>query len=210
ALAYALFGYPWLLLGAYGWIAPPPEHSWEYYSARFFLHAGAAIGLLSLLDGAAARWPVRQAWRGLAVALILLFVVQDGVARSAAQLERLRSPDTSFWGGARYDAYRRVAEWVDAHVPSGATIALHEVGTFAYYSDVTVIDVSGIVTRGYDPRGRGQLVSFLRRFAPAYAITTGDVAQLQIRDRLHYQRLAYFPARGYADFSLLARDPPID
>jgi hypothetical protein len=206
ALAYALFLYPWLLLGAYAWIGSPPEHRWEYHSARFLLHAGAAIGLLSVLDAAAARWRVRPPWRTLAVGVILLFVVHDGVTRSAANLVSLRGPDTATWSGARYAAYRRVTEWIENNLPPRPTVALHEVGTVAYFSDVTVVDVSGIVTRGYAPHERGQLVSFLHRFASPYALSRGDVPEMRIGDGLRYRRLAYFPGQGYADLSLLARE----
>jgi len=71
-----------------------------------------------------------------------------------------------------------------------------EAGTFAFYTDMKVIDVSGIVTRGYPPQERMNHAAFLRRLAPRYAILYGNRPALHLGPSLEYRRLAYFPKQG--------------
>lgn len=208
AVLYALVVYPWLLVGAYGIIGSALGHNWELYSARFFLQAGATIGLLGLARQAAGRWPVRPAWRAPAAAALVALTLACGVPQTVARVRELRSRSTSHWLGARYDAYRRLAEWMEAHAAPGASVAVSEVGTLAYFSEVRIVDVSGIVTRGYAVDDRGDVGRFLQRFAPRYAVVPGDHPTLQAGPSLHYRRVAFFPDRGYASMSLLALDTP--
>jgi hypothetical protein len=208
AVLYALVVYPWLLVAAYGVIGSALGHNWELYSGRFFLQAGATIGLLGLAHQAAARWPGRPAVRAAAAAALVLVTLACGVPQTVARLRELRTRSTSHWLGARYDAYRRLAEWLEAHAVPGASVAVSEVGTLAYFSAVRIIDVSGIVTRGYAVDDRGDVGRFLTRFAPHYAVVSGDRATLQAGPSLHYRRVAFFPDRGYAALSLLALDAP--
>jgi hypothetical protein len=206
ALAYALVLYPWLLIGAYSAIGSAVGHNWEIYSARLFLQAGAAIGLLSAAHLAADRLRLRPGWRQLAAAALFIVILARGAQQTNLRFQQLSSKDTSHWGGARYDAYRMLADWIAANAPPGASVALREVGTFAYYSDANVIDVSGIVTRDYAPQDRGDTTRFLQRFAPDYAVVFGDTTELHAGDH-HYRRVVLFPDRGYVGLSLLARDP---
>lgn len=206
-LLYALVGYPWLLVGAYGVIGSALGHNWEMYSARFFFQAGATIGLLGALHRAAALRPWRPAWRAPAAAALLLVPLAGGVAQTITRVNELRSADTSRWRGARYDVYRRLAAWMEAHAAPGASVAVSEVGTLAYFSDLRIIDVSGIVTRGHAAGERGDMSRFLQRFAPRYAVVPGDLTELRAGPSLHYRRVAFLPDRGYAAMSLLALEP---
>ena len=70
-----------------------------------------------------------------------------------------------------------------------------------------VIDVSGIVTRGYSPGERMNHARFMLRFAPSYAIVYGDQKTASLTPTLRYHCLAYFPKQGFEDFSLLAQRP---
>ena len=206
ALMYALLAYPWLLVGAYSYIGSALGHNWELYSARFFLHVAAAIGALSLAHHAAAKWRMRPSWRWAAVTACLLLTSVTGAAQTAALIKSYHTENTDHWAGGRYETYRRVTDWVNANLPRGATIAMSEVGTVAYYTDTRIIDVSGIITRDYAPGDRGNHARFLQRFSPAYVLLFGDIPELPVDASLHYRRLAFFPRKHYANLSLLEKD----
>ena len=208
APAYTLLLYPWLLVGAYAWIGSVTGHHWEFYSARFFLRVSAAIGLLSLGNRLAERWPVRPALQRSAVAALLLFTLVSGGFRAAAMVKEFSTKDASYWGGARYDTYRRIADWMNANLPQGATVAIMEVGTIAYFTDVKVIDVAGIVTRGYAPDERKNYARFMLRFSPTYAMVYGNVPEMQPSASMYYRRIAYFSKQGFEDFSILEIGAP--
>jgi hypothetical protein len=202
---WTLVLYPWLLLVAYATIGSFRNHNWELYSARFFLRVAAAVGLLALAGLVARRLRLRPAWRWSALALALALIIANGLWRTPGLIAAQTSANRAYYGGARYATYRRIAEWVNRNLPKHETIAISEVGTFGYYTDMKVIDVSGIITRGYAPPERMQHAAFLRRFAPRYAILYGNRPDLRLGPTLHYRRLAYFPKQGFEDFSLLTR-----
>lgn len=206
ALAYGLLLYPWLLIVAYACIGSFRSHNWEFYSARFFLRVAAGVGLFTLAGVIATRLRLTPAWRWSAVALVVAFAVGNGVARTPGFIADQTSANHAYYGGARNATYRQIALWVSRNLPKHQTIAISEVGTFAYYTDMQVIDVSGIVTRGYPARERMDHLAFLRRFAPRYAILYGNRPELPLGPSLHYRRLAYFPKQGFEDFSLLILD----
>ena len=64
--------------------------------------------------------------------------------------------------------YRQIAAWANENLPANPTIAMSEIGTFAYYSGAEVVDVGGIVTRSRVPRMN--YAGFMTRFSPAYAL----------------------------------------
>jgi hypothetical protein len=206
AEVWTLVLYPWLLLAAYAGIGSFRNHNWELYSARFFLRVAAGVGVLTLAGLVARRLRLRPAWRWSALALALAFVIANGLLRTPGLIAEQTSANRSYYGGARYATYRQIADWVNHNLPQHETIAISEVGTFAYYTDMKVIDVSGIITRGYAPPERMQHAAFLRRFSPRYAILYGNRPDLRLGPTLHYRRLAYFAKQGFEDFSLLTRD----
>lgn len=108
----------------------------------------------------------------LLVALQFAFLLAAaGAAILAGGLERsLAVAQGRYWGGQRHRAMRGVADWMMANTPVDATIAAGEVGTLAYFSNRAVIDTSGIVTRGYLPGERMQMLPFLQRYRPDSAL----------------------------------------
>jgi arabinofuranosyltransferase len=204
--AYCLLIYPWVLISAYAYIGSFRFHSWEFYSARFFLRVAAAFGLLTLAEVTATRLRLRQAWRWATFGLVAAFTIGNGLARSPEFFADLTTANHSYWNGARNTTYRQIADWVTRNLPKGDTIAISEVGTFAYYTEMKVIDVSGIITRGYHPDERMNHAAFLLRFTPRYAILYGDHPDVQLSPSLRYRRLMYFPKQGFEDFSLMAVD----
>jgi hypothetical protein len=205
AVLYALVVYPFVLVAAYSTIGSFQGHHWEFHSAQFFLRVSATVGLLCLGMEVAAkvRLPVAVR-RGVAIA-VFAFVLVNGVFQTQALARTLSTENTDYRGGARYATYRRIADWANQNIPRGSTIAVSEVGTFAYYSDMHVVDVSGIVTRGYRADERMNYSSFMLRFAPSYAIVYGNLASARLSSTLRYDRLAYFPKQGFEDFTLLAK-----
>jgi hypothetical protein len=204
AWSYGFVLYPWVLLVAYAAIGSFQSHVWEFYSAKLFLRVAAGVGLLSLAGAVAAH--LRPRWRWTGVALAAGFAVTNGLAASRGLLHDHRGPNHAYWSGARNATYRQIANWVNTNLPRGETIALSEVGTFAYYTDMKVVDVSGIITRGYRPSERMNHDAFLLRFAPRYAVLYGNRRDIALSRALRYRRLAYFPKQGFEDFSLMVRE----
>ena len=141
------------------------------------------------------------------VVLAAVYSLGGGVTRTANQVAAYRTVDNSFWGGGRYRTYRKIAGWANRNIPPGSTVAINEVGTFAYFTDLQIIDVGGIVTRGYAPDERMNYERFLLRFRPTFAIIPGDHSELAISPSLSYPRVAYFPAEKFRDFTVLQTAP---
>jgi hypothetical protein len=207
-LVYAFVVFPWILLIAYSTIGSFPGHNWEFYSARLFLIASACIGILGTGHAVIERIKPRTGYRWAVAAAVFAFVIVNGGSRTIATAAGFAARDHSYWSGARHDTYRHIANWVNASIPPGSTFAISEVGTFGYYANVKIIDVSGIVTRGYLPEERMQHARFMRRFGPSYALVYGDRQEMRVAPDLRYQRIYYFPKFGFEDFSLMALDPP--
>ena len=204
-ILYALVLYPLVLVAAYSAIGSYPGHNWEFHSARFFLRISAVVGFLSLCTIVAEKWNLPVIVRRLMALAALVFVLTNGVFQTEALATSLTTKNTSYWGGARNTTYRSIANWVNRNAPAGATVAISEVGTFAYYSNTHVIDVSGIVTRGYNPSERMNHGKFMLRFAPSYAVVYGDQREMVLSPTLRYERVVYFPKQGFSDFSLLTK-----
>ena len=205
ALWFPLVLYPWLLILAYSYIGSFKGHYWEFFSAKFFFAVAVVVGTLTVLAAAVQRLPgLKRAAPAVAV-LAMLVVGVNSASRAVALPRRFREAKTSFYGGLRYDAFRRVAEWTKANLPAGSTIQVGEFGTLAYFSDCKILDVSGIVTKGIPADERSNDQALLNRFRPPYALIYFNRAVLSPSPTLHYDRIAYFPFQGYAQFSLLRR-----
>jgi hypothetical protein len=61
------------------------------------------------------------------------------------------------------------------------------------------------VTKGIPAHERSNDHALLNRFRPPYALIYFNRAVLSPSPLLHYDRIAYFPFQGYAEFSLLRR-----
>jgi arabinofuranosyltransferase len=204
AFAHAWLLYPWLLLAAYSAIGSLHGHNWEFYSARFFVRTAAALGFLSLGSILATKARAPTWLRAVTTSALALWVFANGVYQTTNLVHQLATPDLSYWGGARTQSYRHIAEWMNRNLPRGSTIAINEVGTLAYYTNFKIIDVGGIVTRGYAANERMSYELFLARFVPGYALVRGDQVEMRIGPGLRYRRIAYFADQGFQDFSLLS------
>jgi hypothetical protein len=202
ALAHALLIYPWILLLGYALIGSIKFHDWEIQSGLFFAHLAAVLGVVALAQRGIERWPAR---RGAILAVIASVSLPIGTL-DALRFHRSIEGARAFSGmGVRHDAYRRISRWINLNVPVVATLSALEVGTIGYYTKVHLIDVAGIVTRGHLPEERMDHAAFARRFEPDYVLMVGNVEEFRASPTLVYRRAAYFPGRGFASFSILAR-----
>ncbi len=204
ASAYAWLLYPWLLLVAYSAIGSLHGHNWEFYSARFFMRTAASLGFLGLGGVLATKLGLTLRLRRVVTLALAIWIFANGLYQTTNLVNQLTRQDESYWGGARYHTYRRIAEWMTRNLPQGSSIAINEVGTLAYFTEFKIIDVGGIVTRGYSADERMSYELFLARFVPTHALVRGDQKEMRIGPGLRYRRIAYFGERGFQDFSLLS------
>ncbi len=80
----------------------------------------------------------RAKWVILALPVVLF-------SYRTAQFARAQ-PD-AYWYGARDQAYRNVADYLNAHASANDAVVSDEVGTVAYYTGLRMIDTAGLVTR---------------------------------------------------------------
>jgi arabinofuranosyltransferase len=127
----------------------------------------------------------------LAFATAVLPMAALGRAREVAGLTRLRrllaaglaaAALVSLWPAAtRYgwavqnieSMQVRLAQWVNAHTPLDARLALNDVGAIGYLSRRPVIDVMGLVTPAilpYKKDGEAGVLRYLERACPDYLI----------------------------------------
>lgn len=52
----------------------------------------------------------------------------------------------AYWYGARDMVYRRIAEYLRTHADPGDVVAAEAVGTIAYYSQLPILDLEGLIT----------------------------------------------------------------
>lgn len=121
---------------AYLVLRPLTLFSWHLYPVALTFVVSLLVGLGTL--AARPRGALTWATRG-AMGLLLLATM----ARTHTTAGRF---EASYWGGQRTEVYGHVAAWLRTHIPPGDRVALLEVGMIAYYSDVRVHDLAGLVT----------------------------------------------------------------
>ena len=129
AIVYPLLGVP-----LFGWYTIPT------LAAAVYGFAFATVGALRAIAkrAAATPWPVPRLWPLLFGGMLVLLLVTP--FRSLAW--GLTHPDES----QHYVSYRDAGRFIRAHSPPEARISALEVGTLAYFSDRTVVDLLGLVS----------------------------------------------------------------
>ncbi len=124
-------------LAAYLVMRPFAGHDWHLYPIVLVavLCSAAALAQLALHAG-------RRATRAGAAAVLLVAMLL--VAARTAQ--GARDYAHGHWTGERDATYRRIARFLRARARPGEQFASIEVGTLAYYSDLSAYDLGGIVT----------------------------------------------------------------
>jgi hypothetical protein len=98
------------------------------------------LGLAEVYDLAAALRIARRIHAGH-VAAILLGAAVLGLQAHAAQTHPVTED-------SRQDVYPRIGRWLSTNTPSGASVAMVEVGIIGYYSERRVVDILGLVSPG--------------------------------------------------------------
>jgi hypothetical protein len=104
---------------------------------------------------------------------------------------------TAKWSGARDEIYRSVASWLNDHAYARASVAMCEVGAIAYYSEIRVIDLWGLVTPAViEHVKRGDHEWGVRHFRPDFVVS-------------HYRKKGAHPGptrwlrKSYDDYELV-------
>jgi arabinofuranosyltransferase len=82
-------------------------------------------------------------WQRLRKVLVVLLLSGAYLAVNAAKLAALRHYTTIRAMGYR-TAHLRLAEWLSANYPSGTPVALMDIGIVGYYTDLRLIDITGL------------------------------------------------------------------
>lgn len=164
-----------LHLTAYFYLRPF-KHAWHLYPVALLVVMLASAGVCAICER-----PRVQALRSLRfvpIALLALayLVRTTGFARGHAD---------NYWFGARDRAYREIAAYLHAHARPNDVVASVEVGTIAYYSDLTMYDWGALITphpvlRPTTPRLSWTVVDKL--FQDHFAVDMTPVRQFDVGD----------------------------
>lgn len=146
---YALLAaYPFLHYAAYLKLRPFTVHTWHLYPAEAMLVVFAMVGLGAWVDGA------RRSTRWLATAVAASILLSASFYTAA----RIATHESSRWTGGRDCAYREVAAFLEAHGDRDREyFAAVEVGTVAYLSDFSAMDLGWLVSRPGELLREGEL-----------------------------------------------------
>jgi hypothetical protein len=138
------------------WLAPYRDPGFQ--EGRYSIQLLPLVFLLVALVLGALPWrPVA------AVALLVLALVPLG-----------RAADRYAWGVQNINAMQvHLGHWVRDNVPSGARIAVNDIGAIAYVSRRPVIDLMGLVTPDIIPyrrEGEPGVIRYLAERCPEYVI----------------------------------------
>jgi hypothetical protein len=130
--------------------------------------------------GGRLRWPILAG----AVAIQLVFWRND------YKLQQRQVFDS------RYMPYMQVAEWLNANAAPHQALATYEIGYLGYFTDMTIIDLEGLVTPGLSTwvkeGGDAMLAHGLQLYAPDFVIISANdrshVAIISRDPRYHLER----------------------
>jgi len=135
---WPLVAYGALHLTAYLFLRPFRAHVWHLYPS-ILVFALCAWTLLATTFVSAPRAVAR-----FSAALALLVLLGVYASRT---LNFARDLPTGHWFGSRDATYRAAAAYLRSNARAGDRVAAVEVGTLAYYSDLPMRDLGGLVTR---------------------------------------------------------------
>ncbi len=101
--------------------------------------------LSRMYDQMAQRW--RRVAQGVVTAVLVLYVTAN--ARALVPLQHY----TSVRAEGYEKAHRPLARWLDETLPPSASVALMDIGTIGYYTDLYILDITGLTdsTIGHSP-----------------------------------------------------------
>ena len=146
---YALLAvYPFVHYAAYLKLRPFTSHTWHLYPAEAMILVLAMVALGALAHSA-------EPWKHWVGAITAIGLLGFGGMNAA---ERISSYRDSRWNGGRDQAYREVAAFLVEHGnPEREYFASVEIGTVAYYSDFSAMDLGWLVSPPGMLLDRGEL-----------------------------------------------------
>lgn len=111
------------------------RYYWYYAPLVPALVVLVAEGVAALLGAISRTRLPRPATVGLTGLLLISLLAP----RATRMMATYRSPDP------RVETYREIGQWLDTHVPPGASVGLLEVGIIGYYARRPVVDFAGLI-----------------------------------------------------------------
>jgi hypothetical protein len=187
----------------------PYTHKWHMYPVTALVLLLAVGGLC--LIGQSLRSPALRR-------LALVPVIALALAYAARSTRFAREHADAYWNGARDQAYREIAAYLRAHARPTDVVASVEVGTIAYYSDLTMYDWGALITphpemRPLRPRLSWTVVDalFQDRFAadmpPVKTFGVGGFSANVYSFDLMHAAFAVLVSERHVDPAALARIP---
>ena len=164
-----------LYISAYSYLRIIYAYAWYYYPLIVAAIGLACYSVQRLVQGLAHRISVSSwKWRGWAAGHWLIGGIAAAVLlmwQGSTVIAYSNSHHTSPWTTTREQAYRATADWVTAHTPAQAKIAMLEIGIIGYYSNRSVVDLLGLATPISLPYARsGQWWKNISLIQPDYVI----------------------------------------
>jgi hypothetical protein len=128
---------------AYLQLRPFTIHQWHLYPWVVVLCVLSWASLIVIAGKLAARARRAPYWVAVAACGYLIAVQFARFAVSARELE------ARYWTGQRQATYVEISKYLVQHAAAGDWFGSVEVGTIAYYSNLSAFDFGGLVTRPY-------------------------------------------------------------
>ena len=173
-MIYPFVLYPWILILAYGKVGSVLGHDWEVYSSYFFFWFSSMLILITVLYYIniqvikLIKYKYSQTIiHTILLCIMLVFFIGP---RTNNLFSFLKDQDNSFWIGSRHKTYTTISKWINENIPKKSKVALEEVGTIGYYTDVNVIDLCGLITKTFENGRKMSFIEILNKFQPLYII----------------------------------------
>ena len=152
----------WVLgyVGIYFVSLPAYQHGRYIIPALPVMYLWGILGFLEVVLSPRANRRVVFAWQAVTVVLCLLFYFV-GARQNANDV---------LWVESEMVA---TAKWVNQNLPSGARLAVHDIGALGFYAQNPVVDMAGLITPEVVPfiRDEVQLAQYLDSNSVDYLIT---------------------------------------
>jgi hypothetical protein len=140
-----------------------PNYHWYYAPYYAFGSMYVGLGLAEIYDLAATLRVADRIHAGH-VATFVLGAAILGLHAHATQMHPVTEDP-------RQDVYPRIGRWLSTNTPSGASVAMVEVGIIGYYSERRVVDILGLVSPGNaQSLGDRRLDAWLTRDDPDFIL----------------------------------------
>jgi hypothetical protein len=191
------FGGASVVAGSFSWYYGP------LMPGLSILLVGGIDFLTSFLAALAKRTYAQYSWQGLQNGIFVIV----GMSLVTLQLSSWTQGWINYQGqiaDVRYVVYREVAEWLNRHASTEASLATEEIGVLGYYTEWRIVDLRGLVTPGLLPWLAYGRVATLRKatelYSPNYVLTNEKMLIDALQDSADYQPVRSFGEEAYILF----------